>query len=519
MGVGEFDADRVRQRAFVTAAGRRCVAVQTVIDCQRNVHIPGRKDRDVLRGVVDRSRVVVSRRAAVRLVARARNGRRSAIDAACLAHTFVQLFMFCHALQMAVGEFADQRGVVRNEVTRHTVHGVGDEVDGVTTRTFVIQGADTGGIQRAVHAIGQLGTDCHGIEYPGKAQARQLHTTWVDDPIRAQRRFDLRSQPGLVVVELTVVNTESRFDCLDVELAHYPPVLAITAEFGVLTLQSCPVGGQWQLIRAFEQRIRRTEIGAPVRNSSGLPFIEVLSSKRKAIGDLRLGRNLSDRQEHFLGFDTRAGGGFYTITGCLGVRHGVRAEEQALAPIVGMAARLHVDRDVTDFEVAPEKRIEDFTRRTVHVAIHFIAVSVVVITGREAWDVTLNIVVGISMVIPTGGTEARPPVVQVRKIELTQHIEAICHNIAFIELSVRLVEVRCVHDAAVLPVGPHAQVVADRIVPTHAVVGVRHVERGCHQALRTANHQQCERTLSQYLPTLFGLLFHTHYPFIFIFSR
>ncbi|MNN38263.1 hypothetical protein D3C81_1522480 [compost metagenome] len=197
----------------------------------------------------------------------------------------------------------------------------------------------------------------------------------------------------------------------------------------------------------------------------------------------------------------------------------MRTKEQALAPIVGVSAGLHVDRYVTDIEVAPEKRIEDFTRWAVHVAIHFIAVLVVVVAGREAWDITADVVVSISLVKPASSTEACTPVVQVRKIELTQHIESICHNIVSVELPVGLVEVRRSHDVVVLLVGPHTQVVADRIVPTHAVVRVRHVERGCHQALRTANHQQCERTLSQYLPTLFGLLFHTHYPFIFIFSR
>ena len=197
----------------------------------------------------------------------------------------------------------------------------------------------------------------------------------------------------------------------------------------------------------------------------------------------------------------------------------MRAEEQALAPIVGMATRFDVDRDFANVEVAPQECIENFARWTVHVAIHFIAVFVVVVAGREARDITANIVVSISLVKPASSTESCTPIVQVRKIELAQHIETICHNIVSIELPIRFVEVRRFHDVFILTIGPHAQVIADRIVPTHAVVRVRHIERGCHQTLRTANHQQCERTLSQYPPTLVGLLFHTHYPFIFIFSR
>ncbi|MNF55638.1 hypothetical protein D3C84_371060 [compost metagenome] len=150
----------------------------------------------------------------------------------------------------------------------------------------------------------------------------------------------------------------------------------------------------------------------------------------------------------------------------------MRTKEQALAPIVGVSAGLHVDRYVTDIEVAPEKRIENFARWAVHVAIHFIAVFVVVVAGREARDITANIVVSISLVKPAGSAESCTPVVEVGKIELTQHIESICHNIVSVELPVGLVEVRRSHDVVVLLVGPHTQVVTDRIVPTHAVVWV-----------------------------------------------
>ncbi|MNI63197.1 hypothetical protein D3C73_1185520 [compost metagenome] len=104
-------------------------------------------------------------------------------------------------------------------------------MDRVATRPLIIQGTDAGGVQRAVHAIGQLGTHRHSIEHSGEAQTRQLHAAWVDHPIGAQCCFDLRCQPGLVVVELTVVGAKGRFDFFDVELTHHTPVLAITPEF------------------------------------------------------------------------------------------------------------------------------------------------------------------------------------------------------------------------------------------------------------------------------------------------
>ncbi|MNK92127.1 hypothetical protein D3C87_1122450 [compost metagenome] len=187
------------------------------------------------------------------------------------------------------------------------------------------------------------------------------------------------------------------------------------------------------------------------------------------------------------------------------------AEQQAFTPIVGVTTDFHVDRCVADVEVAPDKGIENLSRRAVHVALHFVAVTIVVIAGGVAGNVTFHIVIVIGLVKPAGTTEASTPLVEVGKVEFAQHIETICNNVAFIELAVGLVEVRRVHDATVLTVSPHAQVVADRVVPTQAIIRVRQIERERHDALRAANHHQRKRTLSQYQPTLLGLMIHTHY--------
>ncbi|MNI57600.1 hypothetical protein D3C73_1126720 [compost metagenome] len=97
----------------------------------------------------------------------------------------------------------------------------------------------------------------------------------------------------------------------------------------------------------------------------------------------------------------------------------MRADEQALTPVVGVATGFHVDRYFTDVEVTPKERIEDFTRRTVHVAVHFTAVLVVVVAGRIARDVAVDFVVIVGLVVPAGCTETGAPLVEIGKIEFT----------------------------------------------------------------------------------------------------
>lgn len=93
----------------------------------------------------------------------------------------------------------------------------------------------------------------------------------------------------------------------------------------------------------------------------------------------------------------------------------MRPEQQAFTPIVGMTTDFHVDRYLADVEVAPDEGIENLSRRAVHVALHFIAVTIVVIAGGVAGYVTFHIVIVIGLVEPACTTEASTPLVEVRK--------------------------------------------------------------------------------------------------------
>ncbi|MCY1427000.1 hypothetical protein D9M71_428300 [compost metagenome] len=66
-------------------------------------------------------------------------------------------------------------------------------------------------------------------------------------------------------------------------------------------------GSDRQSVRSLEERVSSAEKGPPVRETSVIPFIEILSSDRQRVGHLGFGGNLTDRQEDFLGLDTRTG--------------------------------------------------------------------------------------------------------------------------------------------------------------------------------------------------------------------
>ena len=88
-----------------------------------------------------------------------------------------------------------------------------------------------------------------------------------------------------------------------------------------------------------------------------IPFVEILARDRQVIGHLRLGRYLTNRQKHFLGFDTWTCDGFHRVGRRLRVGHGVRPKQQTLAPILRVLADFQVDGGVTQIKVRPDKGV------------------------------------------------------------------------------------------------------------------------------------------------------------------
>ncbi len=113
---------------------------------------------------------------------------------------------------------------------------------------------------------------------------------------------------------------------------------------------------------------------------------------------------------------------------------------------------------------------------------------IVVVAAVRVLDVTFNVVVAIGMVVPCRCTYSRAHIPAVGKIDLAQQVEAIGHDIAFVEFAVRLVVARVAHDPAVLPFSTHAEGVANRVVPAQTKVRVGQLY-GCTQcAPRNAQH-------------------------------
>ncbi|MNG37169.1 hypothetical protein D3C84_1244310 [compost metagenome] len=61
--------------------------------------------------------------------------------------------MVGHFAQVAVSKLAHQRGVIGDKVTRYAIHGVGDEVERIATRPFVVGWVDAHRVQGTALAI------------------------------------------------------------------------------------------------------------------------------------------------------------------------------------------------------------------------------------------------------------------------------------------------------------------------------------------------------------------------------
>jgi hypothetical protein len=57
----------------------------------------------------------------------------------------------------------------------------------------------------------------------------------------------------------------------------------------------------------------------------------------------------------------------------------VGADEHALTPNHGVTAQLDIDGNRTEIEVGPDKRIQDFARRTMDKPVDFVVEPVVVV--------------------------------------------------------------------------------------------------------------------------------------------
>ncbi|MCY1441813.1 hypothetical protein D9M71_581490 [compost metagenome] len=180
-----------------------------------------------------------------------------------------------------------------------------------------------------------------------------------------------------------------------------------------------------------------------------------------------------------------------------------------------MAADLDVNRGVAQAQVLPDKGIEDFPRRAFDVAFYIRAIAVVVVTGLEAGDVTVHIIVVIRLVIPAGCAQTRAPILFVGKVDFSQQVETVGDDVVLVELTVRFIVVGVVHDAPVLPFRTHPQGVARGIIPTQMKVRVGQFDGRRHRRTAVAKRQfphcqQDHRPPGPHAP-LFAYLFHANH--------
>src|SRR5690606_23816429 len=237
-------------------------------------------------------------------------------------------------------------------------------------------------VQSAVLTVGKIHAPRDVIEATRRAQSRPLQISRIDAPVTPIGGSDHPGgEPRLLVIALATLGADPGLDLFQFELTHHAPVGSVAPALGA-SLFKIEARRKREAIWPFEERICWSEIGTAIGHASVVPLEELLHRYRKGIGQMGLDRTLPHRQTHLFGLDARTGNGFYTIARCLRIRYGMRAEQQPLAPIVGVAADFEIHRHRTDVEIGPDEGIEDLTGRAVNVTIDFRAVMVVVIAGR-----------------------------------------------------------------------------------------------------------------------------------------
>src|SRR5690554_2663365 len=144
-----------------------------------------------------------------------------------------------------------------------------------------------------------------------------------------------------------------------------------------------------------------------------------------------------------------------------------------------MLPNFQIDRCTGDIEVRPDKGIQNLSGRPVHIASHLRAVSVSVVACQVAWQIGLHSTILVGIVVPTCSTDSGTEMPLVRQIDLCQPIQTIGYNVALLELAIRLVIVRVVHDGAVLILYSHAKIITSRIIPAQTNIRIPYINLHC----------------------------------------
>ena len=102
-------------------------------------------------------------------------------------------------------------------------------------------------------------------------------------------------------------------------------------------------------------------------------------------------------------------------------------------------------------------------------------VFIIVIAGGITRHIAIDRTVTVGIVIPAGGTDPRTKVPLVGQVNLCQQVKTIGDDIPTVKFAIRLVEIRVVHDRAVLAFRPDAEVVANSVIPTHPNIWVTQI--------------------------------------------
>ncbi|MCY1435126.1 hypothetical protein D9M71_512070 [compost metagenome] len=171
--------------------------------------------------------------------------------------------------------------------------------------------------------------------------------------------------------------------------------------------------------------------------------------------------------------------------------------QQAIAPIHGVPAGTHADRDVAKVEAGKRKGVQQFAAGSAVVALGKVGVMAVGIARRTLTrkcagveDIAIagfDIGVFVRLVVPGSAADAKAVVFLVGHLYFAHQVDTVGHYIALVtKLGIGFVVGGVVGQGIVAAFGPQAEVVANRVVPARSQVRITGIELG---SLTVANGQ------------------------------
>ncbi|MNQ88045.1 hypothetical protein D3C85_1032940 [compost metagenome] len=170
----------------------------------------------------------------------------------------------------------------------------------------------------------------------------------------------------------------------------------------------------------------------------------------------------------------------------------VGESEQRLAPVDVVATDTEVHRDRAEVELGKDEGVENLAGALV-VTLHLVGELVIRVRRGHPQPRQVGIdphIVFIVEVVPAGSRHTEAVIFLVDEVELTEDVDAVGHHIALVARVGGGAETCRIPQRVVTPLHAPADVVFERVVPTHGQIGITGIDGECSRRQRRHRHDR-----------------------------